>query len=804
MLEFLRFELRYQLRHSVLWLSCVAFLLLGFGSSVSPAFIFARMFGASHVNAPATVVLFMGIFTMLALVPTIAFAAEPVLRDFQTGMAEILYAMPVKKRQYILGRLAAGVVTTTVPFLCAILGSVLGATMPWLDPSVVGPVTVTPYIWGFLVIVLPNVLAIIAVDVSLATKTKSMGGVFVGVFAFFIFWIIAGVVALGANQQVATLIDPFGTRAFSLAVRDLKPGDINTLLPALTGQLLTNRVVWLVISSSLIVWSLISFDRVKIATSIRRRELARQADAKHRVSRAVTAVFDTLLKGVPAPLVRPTAQLLELSALKYGQAITSWAFMAVLALALTALAAGASQIGSATTVHPVTYWMLSDLKQVMGAAGIVIAVFAAGELAFRDREVRINELVDTMPVPHGIRVAANIGVLTLLTLTAFTGAVVLLIGLQIADGTVVVDLSTWLLGTTVVIVPIFCYGLIALALQMVVKTRIVGYVAFAALALLAYLGSLSSALDFVVSFVLPPNLRYSDLNGYGAPLLTFWIVTARLGAVTALAIALTWPRQAPTGIGAKHGGSGQRRARILSITVLTLVVVGLSGVLSPLAGYHTAGQDAQADLDRRADYEREHRSLLGAPQPVVSSVSTVVQIFPASRRATLSGSYTVENHTDQIISAIHFRLDPRAKYMLEVQGEPQIGAQDAMFVIANLRKPLQPGESRILSFHVDVVSPRLANDGYTDPVLRNGTLIPAFSVLPQFGYDSQGEIVDPETRARMHLGDRPMSASPNQSMLGPNVSWLSKFETTISTSDDQEAVAPGNLKKEWHELPICR
>jgi hypothetical protein len=795
MLEFLRFELRYQSRHVAFWATCGAFLLLGFGSTAVPGLIFSKVFGAAHANAPSTVALYLGIFSLITLISGVGFAAEPVLRDFQTGMADILHALPVNKPQYVLGRFAAGLLLIMVPFVLAALGSAVGTRMPWLDNSSIGPVTVFPYVWGVLVMALPNAFVIAAINATLATKTKSMAGVFVGVFALFMLWIVAGVLALGTNFHVAALIDPFGGRALSAAARALNPADINSSLPALSGELLTNRVVWLAIGAVLITYSLISFDRATIADTLLQRELSRQARAKDRVARAIEACLTTALKFTPARYARRVGQFLQLTATAYQLAVTNWAFLAVLGLALIALAAGASQIGSVSRVHPVTYWMLSDLKQVMGVAGLVIAVFSAGELVFRDRDARTQDLIDVLPVPVGLRILSNVVTLALLIATAFAAGVGLLICLQVANGTVLVELSSWAMGAAIIFVPVACYGLIALALQMVINHRLIGYIAFAALGLVAYLTTLSPSHDAIGAVVIMPALRDSDLNGFGAPLLTFWVASARLVAVAVLSMVLAARFKSRGAVGRGQVGWSVRVAAAFLVTLL----LALTAALSPMMGFHTGGQEARADAMRRAAYEREFRSLLGTPQPVITSVTNAVDIYPDTLQAHLSGTYTIENRTAVPISALQVRLNPRARYRLDMADEGIAPPADSMFVVQNMTKPLQPGESRILSFQIDLDAPRLANDSYSDMVLRHGTLIPSFSVLPQIGYDSQAEISDPAERANQHLDGRNGSTSRDQTMLGPNVVFLDRFDTTISTSDDQMAIAPGVLQTEWHK-----
>ena len=94
-------------------------------------------------------------------------------------------------------------------------------------------------------------------------------------------------------------------------------------------------------------------------------------------------------------------------------------------------------------------------------------------------------------------------------------------------------------------------------------------------------------------------------------------------------------------------------------------------------------------------------------------------------------------------------------------------------------------------------------DGNERPELAfNGTFFDS-SYFPEIGYDPDLEINDPRRRREMKLGplqELPPRGDPIGSKLNlfsPQSDWIS-FRTVVSTSDDQIALAPGYLQREWH------
>jgi hypothetical protein len=129
--------------------------------------------------------------------------------------------------------------------------------------------------------------------------------------------------------------------------------------------------------------------------------------------------------------------------------------------------------------------------------------------------------------------------------------------------------------------------------------------------------------------------------------------------------------------------------------------------------------------------------------------------------------------------------------------------EDLNYRIYRLATPLPPGAE--LKF---TVSGKYEAKGFENSVsfvqlVNNGTFFNNMDLIPQIGYSNSGEINDRNDRRKHGLPPKeqmqPLTEDPSKRMhtyLMHHSDWVT-VRTTISTTADQLAVAPGSLKKQW-------
>jgi len=235
--EVLRFELRQQLKSPLFWVIALAFAALAFAAAGSDHIRVGGGIGNIHRNAPFVVAQMLLIFTVIGMFLVAVFVAGAALRDFDTGMAEMIFATPVSRRAYLGGRFIAGYLASVVVIVFVAVGLYLGVLMPWVDPARLGATSLAAYGYGFAVFVLPTMFFIAAFLFLLATLTRSMLGTYVGLIAFFVLWQVALTLIRDDidHWTLASLIDPFGVAAFDVVTRYWSANDRNTRLRKLQG-----------------------------------------------------------------------------------------------------------------------------------------------------------------------------------------------------------------------------------------------------------------------------------------------------------------------------------------------------------------------------------------------------------------------------------------------------------------------------------------------------------------------------------------------------------------------------------------
>ena len=409
--EFFRFELRQQLRTPLLWLMAAMFGLLAFGVASTDAIQVGSAIGNVNRNAPTVIASFLDLFTVLGLLVIVSFVSGALLRDFELGTADLFFSSPMRKRDFLLGRFAAAMVACLLIYLFVAIGLFVAQFMPWIDPARLGPTSLAPYVWGFFVLMLPNLLFTGALLALLAVTTRNFLVVYLGVIGFFVLWAVSRSLTRDLdNVWLATLADPFGISAMGRSIRYWSAEERNIQLPPLTGYLIANRLLWTAISSGLALAAFALFKPETSGTS--RAWFARK--------KAPAALPET--RPVVAPLQRMApafasgtawTQFVRQLAFDTVGVLRSVPFVVMLVFALVNFFASASLMQSlfGTRVYPVTSLMVQALQGAYSFMLIFIVMFYAGELVWKERAAKLGEVTDAFPVPNWVPLAAKMGAL---------------------------------------------------------------------------------------------------------------------------------------------------------------------------------------------------------------------------------------------------------------------------------------------------------------------------------------------------------------------------------------------------------
>lgn len=787
--EFFRFDLRFQLRQPMLWLVTAALAGMAFASACSSTFRIGAGpggIGNVHLNAPGVIANQLGVMSMISMLLVTVFIAGAILRDSESGMAHLLYAAPLRKADYLAGRFLAGFTVCLAIFAVITLAMMVGSRMPAIDPARLGTFDVWPYVWSFAVLVVPNLLFVAALLYLLAAVTRSMIMVYVGVLAFIVLWSIAA--ALGAantGNSMALMLDPFGVRLLAQSMRYFTSAQLNTDLPLLSGLLLANRLLWSVVAIAMFGATLVLFKQQRADTG------------QHRPATSVEAAPPP-----PAPAVVPffdawtgIAQAWHLLRFDTRSILRSVPFLVMLLLALANFIANHS-IGGArfdSVPYPLTRLMLDDLAGAINAVLVLVLLFYSGELVHRDRQLKIDGITEATPLPAWVPLVARTGALCAVVFAFLGAGVAAAIVMQLVQGGAAIEPGLYLQGTLINAAYFILMGTALLALQTLANNKYIGYLL--GIGLMTY-GSLLHIEHHLLNFAALPTLVYSDLNGYGH-FLTGWAWFVGYWALAAIALLLL----AQTVRGRRKPGVA------LAFTVAVFAATG--GWIFYNTTIVNRYESTDAALDRAADYEKRYRSFLALPNPSLTGVRADVDIYPAERRVTIDGAYQLRNKTAAPLDTLRIQRDPLTSTRFTNLPPHTVVLDDARhgMLVIKLRDALAPGATMPFGFIVDVRHTGFTNSAAPDPINDNGTMFTSENFLPKFGYVQASEIDDRAARRQRGLGDAHRMPALDDPAARTSNFWklfgfdadLVDFETTVSTSVDQVALAPGMLIKSWEQ-----
>jgi len=806
--EFFKFELGTQLRQPLLWVCALIFGALAFGATTTDAIQVGGSIGNVNRNAPVVVAQLLGAFSMISMFVVTIFIAGTVLRDSEVGIADMLFATPMKKHDYLAGRFGAGLVACLVIFAVIILGMMLGPLMPWVDPQRVGPFAGNAYLWSLGVLVLPNLLFIGALLMLLASTTRSIMLVYVGVLAFFVLWIVAGKFTADIdNEWVAVLADPFGIRALGRATRYFSAAETNAGLPDLAGYILANRALWTAVALVLFGLTLALFKPQRAGTG---KRLFGKAKAP--------AVSAPVPAHIALPRITPRftaatrwAQCWHIFTFDAAAVFRSVPFLVMLLFGMLNMVGAGTQMGKmfGTDVYPVTHLMIELLNSSFNFFLVIIITFYAGELIFKERQVKIADVVDAMPAPNWAPLVAKSLALIGVVLAFLLAGALTAIGIQLVRGGAPVEPLLYLKGVLLAAVPFVLMGLIAIVLQVVTNNKFIGYLLMIVLLISQVVMGVMHLAHNLYNFAGLPGTPYSDMNGYGH-FITGWSWFAlywTLFTVAALIVAQAfWVRGLSFAWRERVRAAGTRLKGTsgAALAVCLLAFAGVGGWIfhntNTLAHYEAS----DVAMDKQALYEKTYRKYKDLPQPKITDVRAAVDIYPDARRVAVKGSYVLQNKTALPLDTLRLQLNPDVATTLSGLPAHRVELDDRKlgFMVVKLDQALPPGARLPLEFTIDVRHPGFKNGGSPDTVNLNGTFFNNREFFPRIGYQTDAELTDRNERRKRGLGEPVRmakledQAARANTMFGADADWIS-FETTISTSDGQIALAPGQLQKSW-------
>ncbi|MEZ4773310.1 MAG: M1 family aminopeptidase [Bacteroidia bacterium] len=819
--EILRFELYYRSRRPATYIYFGLMFLLAFGAIAWENLTVGGGTGLVKENAPT--VLSMGM-VILCAVPGFficsAIMGVPVLRDFDHLTFPMIFTSPIRKIDYLAGRFAGSFLTVFFVFLAVPLGYMIGSVMPWLDQEKMLPFNLWHFIQPFFLFVVPNLLISGTLFFMGGALSKRLLFVFVQGVGLLTFYMVGANISQELDNRVmAALLDPIGLNLLNVTSQYWTVMEQNTQLYSLTGLVLWNRILWLAVAVVTFAITFRFFNYKIAGKGKKKTSETRDSLELLPVARNISLVNPTITEGLSTNMQR----IFSLSRLYFAEIVNSIPFIAITLMGIILLVLNAFEFNSmyGTDVYPTTYSVLELLSE-FNLFFVILIVFYTGELIWRERDIRMNQIYDTLPVPNFVGLAAKfLGFIyvnvVLLTVLMFTG-----IAIQAAKGYYKFEIPVYLSDLyTDKLVFIMLFTLLAFFIQVVANQKYLGHALIILFFMLVFFVFPEMGLEHIMFRFGAMDLgTFSDMNAYGHFVSPFsWLSVYWIGfALILFALSVVFAiRGTDVILKTRVKLAGMRFSRpVIAFTLAALLTFTVSGCYifyntNVLNEYHNSDErDKQL-----ADYEKTLKKYQDIPQPKIVETGLNVDIFPYDRDFDVKGYYILKNKNDVSVSHIHIQHSPepgmniKALTFTRVDTMPAVKTvisenyPDYKYFVYEITPPLAPGDSLRMDFTGEFRTQGFVEGGSNTSIVFNGTFFNN-NYFPGIGYEPGAELADDDDRKKHDLPKKERMRERNDpigqkiNLVGDDADHI-RFEITMSTSEDQIAIAPGYLQKEWQE-----
>ena len=812
--EVFRFEVEYRLRQPSTWV----YALVLFGV---PFLMMHVVNGSSQfLNAPELVMQIASTIGSIGMLVTAGIFGDAAARDVHWRVHSLFHTSPIREAHYLTGRFAGGLAVNAVLLLGIPLGLLLASVMPYMEAGKFGPVQIAAYVQPYVLLLLPNMVIIGAFMFAAAAFTRQSLAAYVGGIVLLVAGLVAGELSGGTeNPTLSALTDPSGVSAITATTLYWTPLESNSRLIGWPQLLLANRAVWLAAASGVFALLLarFRFTAVSFQPTSRRARLQLPARARARSSSPAPRLVDSQLRAGGDPSVTTRVrQTLEIASRAWREVAFNRAFLLILVGALLFVFAYGWDIGAGsfgTFSWPVTHLVAGAvLSEGLAPVMALLIAILAGELIWRERDVRLGDIAAVTPIPNWVALLGRFLAIAAMLITLQVVFIIAGVLLQTVRGYDHFQLDVYarlLLGIT--LVDYLLLAALAMAVHVIVDNKYLGHL----VVVLYFAATMASGLIGIDHNMLiygsDPGWVWSDLNGL-APfmrgLVWFKLYWASWALLFAVLSSLFWVRGREIGFRGRLALARQRLAGpALRATALALVlIVSLGGFVfynTNVLNEYVSGDEL---VREKAEYEKRYKPFQGAPAPSLVRATLRVEIYPREGAAEIGGVLGFVNHSGKPIDTLHVLPSPEVETRAVAWNRAaRLAVNDTAlhYRIYVLEQPLAPGDSLSMTFDVESRPRGFRNSGAPTEVTVNGAYFDQ-AWLPALGYQPGRELYDEVSRREQGLPPKELppaagDAAVHQTGPGARVVEMVDIETIIGTDARQTAITPGTLVREWRE-----
>jgi ABC-2 type transport system permease protein len=447
-------------------------------------------------NSEYFIVSVLPVFSFMTLpLFTAIIMGDPVIRDFRTGVVPLIFSKPVTRATYLLGKFFGNFfVLVSCQLAFALTLFVLQAFHK--SGMVVQPFRVWPYFKHFFVFVVISHLMLAAFYFTIGTLTRNAKIVYALGVSFYPLYAAHQILllkSLPSRWRIA--LDPLLMNWMDPSIRGRSAEWINELVISYDSDMLANRVLMILIAALCLTILYLRFaitergrdvagrSHIQLLTLSTSHDRVHHSNDNLRPPRDVRAERIIAQDKIAIPEVHRTIgglsanlkQLIAATGVEFRLLRTERSLIVILPLVLL------------LSTFELAFWEVApDLSYSAAYAGrtasalllfmLGMAVFYTGEAMHRDRELRIEPVLWSVPAPNHVLLLSKFLSTLILTLSLITLVALATIALQIYKGNGPVELSAYLNAYGIILIPSVAFTIsIALALNVLLRDKYLAY-----------------------------------------------------------------------------------------------------------------------------------------------------------------------------------------------------------------------------------------------------------------------------------------------------------------------------------------
>lgn len=809
MLEFIKFEIKYRLSRPATYIYLALLLIMSFLATSTDIVRAGGSGGKVMENAPvilATIQTFMMLFGVFIIS---AVMGVPVLRDFEHKTHSMIFTSPISKFNYLGGKFLGSFIVLVIIFSGILFGTMIGqaAPWPWHDfTDKLNPFSFAAYWNPFAVFILPNMFIFSAIFFAGGALGRNMVVVYAqGIILFMGYLVASQFLSELDNQDMASLMDPFGMGAMSVTSQYWTVSEQNSLFFEWAGLILQNRLLWMGIGLLTLVFTYWRFS-FSLAGNAGKSILRRKTKEEKEVPLISIPTVEQIF-GLKAEL----QQIKNLGWFYFRWIVKQGPFIFIALAGVIFIFVIAFLSG--TAAYDIELYMTSsralNLIGIFNLFFIIIVVFYTGEIVWKERDVKINLIYDALPYPNYVVLAGKFIGMLLMSITILAVLMICGILLQVIKGYPQIEWQVYFVGLfTDTLAVMVLYLILGLFIQAVVNHKFVGF-GLMFLFYISFIVMSELGVEHNMFYYARASLgSYSEMNQYGHYVTAFswfnvyWFGFAGLLYAAAILMSVRG-LDTKFNVRIKLGGMRLNKVAVFSIALALFVFLSSGAFIyynTNILNTYQNSDDGKAD---RKAYELALKQYEFKAQPKIIDTYVEVELYPGQRDFGAKGHYLLKNKSDSVIRELHIQkgVDDQLETLLSFEDnttEKEI-FEDFRYLIYELEEPLLPGDTLKMGFEVGFNTLGFRESQSNNDVIFNGTFFNNSSYFPSIGYNSGFELSsdddrkenDLEPKERMMAREDPRGIE--NSLFGDDADKIT-FEIKVTTDSSQIAVAPGYLQ----------